>query len=423
MDQDKKNIKPDITPPPAADRKPGDTAVPPAAPDVAPTDENAKTFEPAPVFTPKKSRKKLIILSATVLVLLVGGIFTYLLMAQPPAAKQSANTMSSESDGSKDTTADTAAEGLKLDEAKNYGNKYKNGVLPVGDNKYSSTAAKKGNVYTCSGYSNNLKNDSASAGAGTRGPWFTNNNQSYDINKKAKVQGSVKWTSDFKNTVSGSTRTITSNDLPDHVTGTYPIASSDPAYAYDRNPNSIKAQSISYSLPASPTYGSPQCMGGEAGIMLTGVKLFNGFDAGGRDAGAWEVQDSCAGHPQVSGAYHYHTLSSCITDVSVYTVIGFALDGFPITGPKVGDENFLTTDDLDECHGIISKVNLDGKSVTTYHYVMTQDFPYSISCFRSKALETANPEQGGGQTGGQQPAPPAGSGQKPPPKPGAPPPP
>jgi hypothetical protein len=78
-------------------------------------------------------------------------------------------------------------------------------------------------------------------------------------------------------------------------------------------------------------------------------------------------------------------LSSCIADVSVQSVIGFALDGFPITGPKVGDHNMLTTSDRDECHGITSEITLDGAPVTTYHYVMTQDFPYSASCFRSTA--------------------------------------
>lgn len=138
-------------------------------------------------------------------------------------------------------------------------------------------------------------------------------------------------------------------------------------------------------------------MGGEVGVMLTGVALFNAFDAGGRDAGAWEIQDACEGHPQGSGLYHYHTLSSCIKDVSVSTVVGFALDGFPITGPKVGDKNYLTTSDLDECHGIVSEVTLDGKKTTTYHYVMTQDFPYSASCFRSKAIQSPGQHAGGQQ--------------------------
>ena len=136
--------------------------------------------------------------------------------------------------------------------------------------------------------------------------------------------------------------------------------------------------------------------------MLTGAALFNAFDAGGRDAGAWEVQDSCDGHPQNRGEYHYHTLSSCITDTSVNTIIGYALDGFPITGPKVGPGNILTTSDLDDCHGISSQVTIgDNKKSTTYHYVMTQDFPYSIGCFRSSAIQPPGNHEA--SSSGQQP--------------------
>jgi len=63
-------------------------------------------------------------------------------------------------------------------------------------------------------------------------------------------------------------------------------------------------------------------------------------------------------------------------------VIGWALDGFPITGPVVRKGDVLTTKDLDKCHGITSTVKVGGKKVKSYHYVMTQDFPYSVSCFR-----------------------------------------
>jgi hypothetical protein len=279
----------------------------------------------------------------------------------------------------------TKVQGLQLDEKKNYGDKYANGLLPVGDSKYSSATAQKGTVYVCSAYESNLK--AGGGGASARGPWFTSNNTQYDVNKKSHIAGSVSWQSSFSNSVSGATRNIVTNDLPTHVTGVFPVAASDPAYAYDRNPNTIKSQSLAYALSSSPVYGNPNCMGGQVGVMLTGVALFNGFDAGGRDAGAWEVQDSCSGHPEKQGEYHYHTLSSCIKDTSVHTVIGYALDGFPITGPQVGAHNILTTTDLDECHGLTSTVALNGKTTTTYHYVMTQDFPYSASCFRGQAIQ------------------------------------
>lgn len=281
--------------------------------------------------------------------------------------------------------------GVQLDPNKNYGDKYANDLLPVGDGKYLTSGAKAGYIYACGGYANNIQTQQG--GAGRRGPWFVGTTQ-YDASKKIHVEGAVTWQASFSDNVASGTRTIITNDLPDHTTGVFPISAADPAYAYDRNPNAIKGQTLTYSLSASPVYGTtPACEGGQVGVMLTGVLLFNGFDAAGRDAGAWEVQDSCDGHPQSDGVYHYHTLSSCIKNISVHTVIGFALDGFPITGPQVAANNYLTSADLDECHGLTSQVILDGKNVTTYHYVTTQDFPYSVSCYRGTPIQPPGQSQ------------------------------
>ena len=338
--------------------------------------------------TTHSRRKPWVMLVVSLVLLVVMAVVAWWAVSQM-APKKPAQTATKASTQSKAATSTVT--GLELDTSKNYGNKYADGVLPVGDGKYKTDTAATGYVYACSGYAQNLS--TSSGGAGSRGPWFSSDGKTYDINKKKHVNGSVTWQSSFSNSVTGATRTIITNDLPNHPTGVFPIAASDPAYAYDKNPNKISAQSFTYALPASPTYGNPNCMGGQSGVMLTGVAIFSGFDAGGRDAGAWEVQDDCEGHPEKTGTYHYHTLSSCIKDTSVSTVIGFALDGFPITGPKVGTNNILTTDDLDECHGIASEITLDGKKTTTYHYVMTEDFPYSVSCFR------AAPTQPPGQQG------------------------
>lgn len=331
----------------------------------------------------KKSHRKQIGMAILVLLLLAIGAVLGYTYAQNKAAN---DTPTVQATAKKPVATPKKSESLQLDTSKNYGNKYANGLLPVGDGKYDSATAKVGSIYTCSQYAQNLGHDQG--GAGTRGPWFTNNNTQYDVAKKAHVSGSVTWQAEFSNTLSGATRTIVTNDLPSHPTGVFPIAATDAAYAYDRNPNSIKGQTLTYTLPVSPTYSAtPNCMGGQVGVMLTGVALFSGFDAGGRDAGAWEVQDSCSGHPEKEGEYHYHTLSSCIKDISAKTVIGYALDGFPITGPTVAPNNILTTSDLDECHGITSDYTVDGKTVNGYHYVMTQDFPYSASCFRGNAIQ------------------------------------
>lgn len=390
---------------PGATVEPTQQSAPETAAAPTPTVTATQQAQPAPATpaassgpvigpSPKKSRKKLWITLIVIVVLLLAGGGAYWFMHQQTAKPAKAPTTVHKS-----TTSAPKVEGLQLDTSKNYGDKYKDGILPVGDGKYSTTATSVGTVYACSQYANSLS--SGQGGASSRGPWFQNNNTQYDINKKTHVSGSVMWQASFTNTVNGTTRTIVTNDLPSHPTGVFPIMSTDPAYAYDHNPNTIKSQSLTYALNANPTYGSPNCMGGEAGIMLTGVALFNAFDAGGRDAGAWEVQDSCSGHPQSDGVYHYHALSTCIKDTSVHTVIGYALDGFPITGPQVGPNNILTTADLDVCHGLTSTVQENGKSVTTYHYVMTQDFPYSVSCFRGTAiqppdLENHTANQGGG---------------------------
>jgi hypothetical protein len=333
---------------------------------------------------PEEHKNKLLYIgiSVVLLVLTVGGIYWLFHGTSKPAA--STSTKPIQAVVPKKVAENSALGEVQLVTSKAYGDKYADGILPVGDSKYTTDTAKQGYVYACSGYASNLQ--SSQGGAGQRGPWFVGTTQ-YDINKKVKVSGNVTWQAQFTNTVAGAARTIVTNDLPNHLTGVFPISPADPAYAYDRNPNSIKGQTFTYSLDASPSFGNPGCMGGQAGVMLTGVALFNGFDAGGRDAGAWEVQDSCGGHPEKQGVYHYHTLSSCIKDISVKTVIGFALDGFPITGPRVGSNNILASSDLDVCHGLSSQIVLDGKNVTTYHYVMTQDFPYSVSCFRGKAIQ------------------------------------
>lgn len=331
------------------------------------------TAPPNDQLSPKHPPYKFLVLGGLILLIIVALVWWWLKPSPTKPASAVKATASS--------SATAKAPGLQLDTSKNYGNKYANGILPVGDQKYTTDTAKAGYIFACAGYANNL--NSRQGGAGKRGPWFIGTTQ-FDVNKKSHVSGSVSWQPSLNIKLENGQRIISTNDLPSHKTGIFPIRPTDPAYMYDRNPNSISAQSLNYTLNAAPTYGSPQCIGGQVGVMLTGVLLFSGFDAEGRDAGAWEVQDGCDGHPERTGEYHYHTLSRCISDVSVGSVIGFALDGFPITGPKISDNNILSSSDLDECHGITSQVTLDNKKVTTYHYVMTEDFPYSVSCYRSQ---------------------------------------
>jgi hypothetical protein len=377
--------------------KPIDTA---QSPDERHDSHKASLPDKPTVITVSRRKLALPLLGFALLLAVVGGALLLKSGVFSNAKKQNNTTGTTPTAAQAATNTPQEITGLQLDNAKQYGDKYANGILPVGDNQYTTAKAEKGKVYVC----NANFVPASQAGAQTRGSWFIGTTQ-WNINKKAAVRGSVSWQQNISNKIENGKRIITTNDLPDHKTGTFPVASSDPAYLYDRNPNTIKSQSLTYGLAAAPAYGEPQCMGGEVGVMLTGVALFNAFDAGGRDAGAWEVQDNCQGHPQGTGIYHYHTLSACIKDTSVSTVIGFALDGFPITGPRVSDKNYLTTSDLDECHGIVSEVTLDGKKTTMYHYVMTQDFPYSVSCFRAAAIQSPGQHVGGQQPQQQPPRP------------------
>lgn len=287
--------------------------------------------------------------------------------------------------------------------------------LEVGDGKYSTTP-QTGYVFTCQTQFNGK-------GASGTGNWM-NGDGTWDATKKAVVDGSITWPSSFTISLQGNERIFTGNDLPDHPTGVFPIAQSDDAYLYDRNPNSIKQQSITLALPANPTASAqPNCVGGEVGIMLSGVVLFSAFDAEGRDAVAHEVQDECDGHPQVSGFYHYHNLSDCIEDTSTgghSSLVGYAFDGYGIYGYYGEDGKEVTNDDLDECHGHTHMIEWDGQMVEMYHYHATHEFPYVVGCFHGtpavRALSAGN--EGGNQSqmnqqpnGQNQPAGPQGGGQ------------
>jgi hypothetical protein len=126
---------------------------------------------------------------------------------------------------------------------------------------------------------------------------------------------------------------------------------------------------------------------GPIGITLSGVLFFNALDAGGRDAVAHEVQDSCNGHPERQGRYHYHGPSPCVPGINQpNAVVGFAFDGYPITGMIAADGREYSNADLDECHGRVDDLVLDGKTVKTFHYAMTREYPYTVGCFRGQPL-------------------------------------
>ncbi len=255
-------------------------------------------------------------------------------------------------------------------------------ALPLGTDLVSTTGAAVGGLFVCDAGSPN------GGGAFAVGPWIDEAAGTWDATQKLSVQGEVSWPmASYTETVEGLVRSISSNGLPvGMVTGTFPIASDDPAGSYDRNPNSIAESDLAVSLPVAPVASvTATCLPkGAIGVAKNGVALFAPVDALNRDAVAYETQDDCDGHPQQSSTYHYHDVPSCLQEAAsgTSTVVGYALDGFPVVVERDAAGELPTNADLDECHGRVSAIELDGAIVEMYHYSVTSEFPYFIGCYR-----------------------------------------
>lgn len=230
--------------------------------------------------------------------------------------------------------------------------------------------------------------------------------------------------------VANGVRTIKSNGLPNHPTGEFPNAG---------NPNTISAQTYSFTLPVSPirsgtatTYNVPQPFG----IAVNGVKI-DPFAAEWYDNDAtsgWQLAalanplgfDDNNAHVQPNGAYHYHGVApALITAQDRPLLIGWAGDGFPIYGPygyedpsdpgspvvelhssyrlKTGErrsgpggvfdgtyiedyEYVADSGDLDECNGRVGITPEHPEG--TYHYVATTEWPSYGRCFAGEIADS-----------------------------------
>lgn len=236
--------------------------------------------------------------------------------------------------------------------------------------------------------------------------------------------------------ISGSTRTITANNIPDHDVGL-------------AGPNSISPQNNTYRVTNDPQMSSSitRLLSSTGPAYSFGV-LLNGVEVDPEAAEPWPHTGSFASanwtwnleamhvrigldcnnaHVQPTGKYHYHgnptlLIESMGINSSTMTLIGYAADGFPIyykygyanatssnggvkslqssyrlkSGSRPGDgstapcgdyDGVYSNDfeyveglgDLDECNGRVG-VTPDYPN-GTYYYVITDDFPYIPRCF------------------------------------------
>ena len=257
-------------------------------------------------------------------------------------------------------------------------------AIPLGDGHVSSHP-KKGYVDSCS-------TTFPPAPPSATPPWINTGNHTWNSDAKVAVQGSVSWpTASYSLTVTGTTREMRTNDLPvDHTTGIFPIAATDPAHAYDANPNHIAADPISWNLPADPVAARhPSCTNlGPIGVLDDGVVLYNALDANGRDAAAHEVLDSCGGHPDQADRYHHHDVPPCILDQATgrSTLVGYAIDGYGIYVERNTNGSLLRNANLDKCHGRTSTVMWNGKETRIYHYDATLEYPYTVGCYHGTPI-------------------------------------
>lgn len=173
---------------------------------------------------------------------------------------------------------------------------------------------------------------------------------------------------------------MSGNGLSRYPAGRFPAAK-----AGDRAP-AIALRPFSYRLPADPRPARrPTCVGlGRIGVLLGGAALVAPLREDGGDAQARRILDGCGGRTGSAGLYHRYTVSPCAPDPGRghSRLLGYAVDGFGIYGPRGPGGRRLRTRDLDACHGHTHEIVWDGRRVRRYHYHATSEFPYVLGCFR-----------------------------------------
>ena len=167
---------------------------------------------------------------------------------------------------------------------------------------------------------------------------------------------------------SGSSITLKSNGVPDHVTaywGTGNNLYEAPSLAGQTvNPGKLQSQVFVMTIPTMPTAASTKeaTSLGPIGMALNGVAIYNDREGGNVpvDAGTLLSFDKSGAHSGPGGLYHYH-FTGDFTGNDDANLIGFLRDGYPIYARKDSDGTYPS--------------NLDSNGG---HTSATADFPTGI---------------------------------------------
>jgi YHYH protein len=183
------------------------------------------------------------------------------------------------------------------------------------------------------------------------------------------------FSSNVKVSLTDSHLVVASDGIPNHPHADFPT---------NYNPNRILKQDYHFKIPLKPKFADKPAPlpFGPIGVAVNGIPFYNPYNAQGRDAVMGpnaEIFDSCCGHPDQRGRYHYHKYPVCIRSPfrdepgRHSPLIGWAFDGFAIYGPN--GEDGQPAKELDECNGHTD-------AARGYHYHVTAKFPYVLGAYK-----------------------------------------
>ncbi|MCZ4347077.1 YHYH protein [Devosia neptuniae] len=156
------------------------------------------------------------------------------------------------------------------------------------------------------------------------------------------------------------------------------------------NVSADETVTITMRLPVDPVMAeTPTALGvvGKVGVALDGVPIFS--DAPSiQQTGHMPALDTCGGHIDPGGWYHWHATSTdidtvfeaedvaaqCGLEQDSAALFGYAFDGFPMYGSAEADG--FSPVALDDCNGHVGVTGLG----ETYHYHSSKEFPNLPAC-------------------------------------------